>query len=50
MYEKSLNLREKIIANFSKIQHRGPDNSTFMNVNDKLILVFIDWLLLIKVY
>ena len=40
MYEKSLALREKIITNFSKIQHRGPDNSTFMNVNDKLIFGF----------
>ena len=40
IYEKSLKFREKIFKNFSKIQHRGPDNSTFINVNDKLIFGF----------
>ena len=40
IYEKSLKFREKIFKNFSKIQHRGPDNSTFMNVNNKLIFGF----------
>ncbi len=40
IYDKPLELREKIMSNFSKIQHRGPDNSTFINVNEKLIFGF----------
>ena len=40
IYTKSLEFREKILNEFNKIQHRGPDNSTTININDKLIFGF----------
>ena len=35
-----LQLRQKILSEFSKIQHRGPDNSVIENINEKLIFGF----------
>ena len=35
-----LQLRQKIVNEFSKIQHRGPDNSVVENLNNKLIFGF----------
>ena len=32
IYNKPLHLREQILKSFSKIQHRGPDNSSFINL------------------
>ncbi len=40
IYSKSLDFRQIILENFLKIQHRGPDNSSIVNINDKLIFGF----------